>query len=255
MISAFIVNGFTSVLQCCAFGFIGCLHPQYINAFSMGMNTSGVIGILIVMLATAAKNDNIDDIELKKLNVEKDNQDDINKNSPSFQQATLTIVDENIEENSAHSPKTIREYIYIIRINWTIYGALFITFLITFNIFPGLLDQITPSTKSISKNNAYFKGLIVFLNFNVFAKSGFLLLIISIIRIGALPLTFFFNMNNATVRLIPVYIKSDIAFDMSNDIKSLILFIIYGYLTFWIDCSSPVRASENDGEMIHIASL
>ncbi|OAF64715.1 hypothetical protein A3Q56_07576 [Intoshia linei] len=37
---------------------------------------------------------------------------------------------------------------------------------------------------------------------------------------------------------------------MSNDIKSLILFIIYGYFTFWIDYSSTVRVPENDGQMI-----
>ncbi|OAF72121.1 hypothetical protein A3Q56_00116 [Intoshia linei] len=42
---------------------------------------------------------------------------------------------------------------------------------------------------------------------------------------------------------------------MSNDIKSLILFIIYGYLTSWIDCFSPIRASENDGEMIKIWNI
>ncbi|OAF71958.1 hypothetical protein A3Q56_00279 [Intoshia linei] len=184
---AFLINGFQSILQCCTFGYIATLDKTYLNCVNIGMNTSGVVTTLLVMLTSAVFEKNLSYAGILLFSI-----------------ALLITL---IAFAASQSIPNTMAYKYEINKTKVI-----------------KVSQKIDNEENVSLHHPYFKALVVFLNFNLFALLGSLLasvycsqndnfyLITTISRILFLPLALLFNLSPKETRFIPRLIKSDLMF-------------------------------------------
>ena len=238
MASIVLINVFNAVYQNCLFGQVALLPSRYLNAVMTGMNISGVVTSIFMIISIAA--------------------------APNMQTSAVIyfttavlflaigfttywhmmrsqyftyFVNVSVETKEDCRPKfDYQTYLIVLKKTWVMLFNIFFTYVVTLGLFPALLAQIK-STSSL--DGQYFSVVWCFLSFNLFAMIGNISLdflpnliqgkrvwIFVILRIIFIPFFVFCNVK-ADTRTADVWFHND-AFYI---IGVVLLAVTHGYIS------------------------
>lgn len=211
MASVVVINIWNGVYQNCIYGAIAVLPPKYLNAVVAGMNCSGVLSAVIMVLAIAAT----PDIQMSAViyfsiavaflllcfgtylfllrnaffvhHAFQDGKEDGSNGKPS-----LTMTGQN----------KLKSYIDIIRRVWMQLFNIFFTYFVTLAVFPAVTATVKSPSGLLDR---FFSAVFCFLSFNLFAMIGNLIVdyvpripprylcILTIARVVFIPFFLFCN--------------------------------------------------------------